>query len=264
MNDLIIAQITDIHIDLPQKSLSNRKSRTNFILTLEEIRNQKKIDLIVLSGDLAFKEGNLEIYIWIKTKLDLLNIPYLIVSGNHDNNEQLAAVFKLGEQLKDNYLYFSKTINDRKMIFLDSSTNSVSEKQLTWLKNECKHSHQKEMILFMHHPPIYCNCKYMDRNFPLQNMKEVQKALLTCPTIKNIFTGHYHTGKTLKFHNKTIHITPSTYFQINEKTKKFTIKNKKPGWRLIIWNEKGISSKIKNVKSIKTVSLNNNIFFNEK
>jgi len=68
-----IVQFTDPHIGGVDQDTHNVDTRSNFIRTLEAIRNEKA-DSVVLTGDLCFKEPRREVYEWIKEKLKAMKI----------------------------------------------------------------------------------------------------------------------------------------------------------------------------------------------
>ena len=187
---------------------------------------------------ISVKKNSLE---WIKKELDNAKIKYFLALGNHDSFADLDKTFNFKGKILGGKLCYSINIKDKKIIILDSSTNSVSDEQLEFLKNESNKTND-EILLFIHHPVIKCGCYFMDNNFALKNLKDVMKVLKKIKNIRHIFCGHYHTDKKIKKNNKTIYITPSTLAQIDEKSKSLIpltlISSLKPGYRIIEWDDK--------------------------
>ncbi len=50
-------------------------------------------DYIVITGDICFREGQQEIYEWLKQYLNKLAKPYYIIPGDHDKKDILKSVF---------------------------------------------------------------------------------------------------------------------------------------------------------------------------
>ena len=63
----------------------------------------------------------------------------------------------------------------------------------------------------------------MDMNHALRNMHDIQQLFFGFPHHLSIFCGHYHVEKTLNIRNLTVHITPSTYFQIDWRHEGFKV-----------------------------------------
>jgi Icc protein len=239
LNDLVIAQVTDMHIGTANVKYRGIDVRQQFLDVLQVLA-KKPLDLLILSGDLAAVEGEPEAYAWIKQTLATFPYPYIVMAGNHDHAVRMKIAFDLPDSdISQGMLYFSRTIKGRCLLFLDSSSYRVTKQQLDWL-TEQRAEYQEPALLFMHHPPMKCGCPFMDEYHALQNIDEIWQAFKPLPKIKHIFCGHYHADKTVIKNNKFIHMTPSTAFQIGTKSSDFVIEHTKPGWRIIEWKEKKV------------------------
>ncbi|MCV6636545.1 metallophosphoesterase [Candidatus Albibeggiatoa sp. nov. NOAA] len=236
---LRIVQLTDIHIDTPDKPYYDIDVKGKFLSALEKISTYPDIDLLIISGDLAAHEGEIESYQWIEQQLKYVTVPYIVMAGNHDNMQNMQQVFDIDENhLHDGMLYFRQEVKGFPLLFLDTANYFLPQIQLDWLK---KQPHVPS-FLFMHHPPTFCNCIYMDNKYPLQNRDEVWPQLVQLPHIEHIFCGHYHTARSIFKDQKAIHIAPSTMLQIAACTKGFGAANHHPGWRVIEWDGKQLNT----------------------
>jgi len=232
--NLVIAQVTDLHIGPSDVSYRGIKGRQQFLDVLQVLA-KKELDLLVLSGDLAAIEGEPEAYAWLRQVLTTFPYPYIVMAGNHDHAVRMKRAFDLADSdVSQGMLYFSRTIKERRLLFLDSSSYRIHKQQLEWLRIQLA-DYKKRVLLFVHHPPLLCECLFMDECHPLQNIDEVWQTLDQLPQIKHIFCGHYHTEKTVLNNGKSIHLTPSTIFQIDTENPQFAIEHSKPGWRMIEW-----------------------------
>jgi len=235
-NELIIAQVTDMHIGPSDVSYRGVKVRQKFLDVLQVLA-KKHLDLLILSGDLSALEGEPEAYVWIKQALADFPCPYIVMAGNHDHVVRMSRVFELPKSdISQGMLHFSHTINGKRLLFLDSSPYRVAKRQLAWLNTELA-NYEEQALLFIHHPPSLCDCQFMDNHHPLRNINEIWQTLNQLPQIQHIFCGHYHTEKTVIKNNKSIYLTPATVFQIDTKKSHFAIAHTKPGWRIIEWGE---------------------------
>lgn len=231
-----ILQITDLHVGLEGEDTDGVDVRKNFVKILASIQSQQA-DHLVVSGDLCYRDGNRDIYHWLKEKLDSLTIPYDLISGNHDDPTMLAQTFAYNGRLKEGELYYTNRIEGEPVIFLDTTTGVVSEKQLQWLKAQLD-AHQQELIIFMHHPPVFAGVRFMDSKHHLRNMDEVQAILTSHPFNLTIFTGHYHVEKTIRYKNLEVNITPSCFFQIDQQSLEFKVDHYRVGFRKIELDDK--------------------------
>lgn len=244
--ELKIAHITDMHIgesDAPRGKLYPRQSFQKVLASVQ----LAKPDLIVLGGDLAADKGELKAYRWIKEALDDLKIPYHIMAGNHDVVENLESVFEMKGGPIEGTLYRKYQILDRTLIFLDSSTNTIDGLQLAQLKEDAGKK-SGDIMLFIHHPPLFCGCHFMDHTYPLLNHDTVFPVIQSLPKIKYIICGHYHTEKTIVKDDKLILLTPSTMLQFSQTDPDFKIDfddDKQPvGWRMITWKNGTIETNV--------------------
>jgi len=241
---LLIAQVTDTHIRPSNISYRGVNVRQHFLNVLTVLA-KKPLDLMILSGDLASVEGEPESYAWIRLALRDFPHPYVLMAGNHDHVVRMMNAFDMpnSDEVTQGMLYFSRNIKGRQLLFLDSSPYRIAREQLEWLENKFIESNEPA-LLFVHHPPAFCDCKFMDEHAVLQNIDEVWKTLNRIPQIQHIFCGHYHADKTVIHNDKFIHLTPSTAFQIDTETPHFIIKHTRPGWRIIEWKNKQVHTHV--------------------
>ncbi len=231
-DDLVIAQVTDLHIGASDVLFKGIKVRQQFTKVLKALA-KKPLDLLVLSGDLAANEGEPEAYAWIKQTLASFPCPYIVMAGNHDHVIRMKTAFRLPDNdVSQGMLYFSRNIKGKSLMFLDSSSYRIAKQQLEWLATQMSDC-EDSVLLFVHHPPLLCGCQFMDERYALQNIDEVWQELAQFSKIQHIFCGHYHTDKTVTKEGKSVHITPSTIFQIDTENPQFAIDHTKPGWRII-------------------------------
>lgn len=216
-----IAFITDIHIEAEGVLILDLDTRNHFKKVLNDVR-MSNYDMIILGGDLCNTVGNDDIYQWVWAQLKDFSIPILAISGNHDDSRMLAKHFMLSQHLKDSFLYYSHTIEHFNAVFLDSSTSELGQEQWTFLENHCENS-STEILIFMHHPPLVCDVVSME---PKYQFKEIErfKNLTQKYSDKHfiVFTGHFHTDRSILTKNSSIYIAPSTYVQIDPAQKSFT------------------------------------------
>lgn len=239
--NLTIAQISDTHIEATAglSSYTQLDVREQLLAVLRRLA-QKRLDLLVISGDLAAKAGEIEAYFWIREALKILPCPYLVMAGNHDNVKNMAFVFDLSpDDIINDMLCFSRVIAGKRLFLLDSSSYKISSQQLNWLHNQVR-DNTAPALLFVHHPPLLCGCQFMDNYYPLQNIDEVWSQLANLRAIEHIFCGHYHTDLTIIHDGKYVHITPSTMAQIDRDNPKFVIAHTRPGWRMIEWSKEKV------------------------
>jgi len=199
---------------------------------------------LVISGDLCYRDGDENIYQWIKEVVDKTQIPYSVISGNHDDSNLLAKTFELEHLMTDDELFYAKKIGKSTFLFLDSSRGYHSAKQLKWLKRQLKNA-KDDLFVFMHHPPILAGVPFMDGKHALQDIKAVQKIFFDYPKNISIFTGHYHIEKSIRINNILVQITPSLFFQIDQESPEFKVDHHYIALREIVIENNHFSSTLK-------------------
>lgn len=228
---LKIGQISDIHIGEDESLVQGIDVRSNF---LKALHSMKDIDLLVLSGDLANENAEPGAYRFVSDELKSVKCPVCIIPGNHDDINVMSSFFDL--PVVDGKCFFRYELEGKSIFFLDSACGEVSRNQLDWLEQEIPKANG-EVILFMHHPPCFCNHKFMDLHYHLRNMVEVQHTLSGFKNLNHVYCGHYHCEHVAKFAHIKVHAAPSTQMQIDSERPYFSMKSTEPGWQVIHWGD---------------------------
>lgn len=238
-----IAQVSDIHISPDSLYRFDVDTRERFINVIKDIENCAP-DLIVITGDIAYKYSEKESYLWLKNFLREKSLNIAFIPGNHDNPKLIAEIFSLNNYLKNGEMYFKLQAEEFVILFLDTSTEVLTENQLKYIKETDRGRYEKNVILFVHHPLFLCDCKFMDVSYPLRNIPEVEKVLSSCKNIKAIFSGHYHIEIEKVFGNTTQYIVPATVFQLPPEFDHYHPDISKYGWREIVLTGNKLKSEV--------------------
>ena len=235
-----IAQITDIHIGHPDERPHGINARDQFLRTLDTICSWEP-DHIVLSGDLCFREPDDIVYEWIAGQLEALPCEVTVIAGNHDSQLLIQRHFDTFYHEATDEIYGNDILGDTQVFFLDTARGLMSETQYNWFDDQLDRNASRIMI-FMHHPPLYCGVPHMDEQYAFREIPRVQRVFQGVNSELYIFCGHYHVDRVIRHANQLIHITPSTYFQIDSSIVEFGIDHHRPGFRMIEIDPDGIVS----------------------
>jgi 3',5'-cyclic-AMP phosphodiesterase len=223
-----IAFITDIHLN-EQFPLDNKVNPTkNFETILADIE-QRKITEIVFGGDI----GDATAHQYFFEQLQKFSIN--IVLGNHDKFENVKLHFIKNQT--HNELYYKTEDENHQYFYLDTSTDTISNTQLNWLKQELNPN--KALLLFVHHPIIAIDTP-VDKIYPLQNRDDLKLILQNFKNPVTIFCGHYHMNDEQVFENIKQYCTAAMSFQILKNAPKLEIDNKNFGYRILEINDENI------------------------
>jgi Icc protein len=235
-----IVQLTDIHIGEEGETHHDVDVRANFLKVLSRIQHHQP-DRIVISGDLCLHHPELSNYEWIAQQLTTITCPTIVMPGNHDAQRLIQQTFDTKYHADTDEIYAADVWNQAVVLFLDTARGEMSSRQYQWLQ-DCIAGPAETVIIFMHHPPVYCGVPYMDMNYAFREIADVQKIFTRQEKQLNIFCGHYHVERSIAIANQRIEVTPSTFFQIDANEVDFKIDHKRPGYRVIEIDEDEVKS----------------------
>lgn len=225
MNNVTIIQISDLHISLNEFP-RGVDTKSNFIRTIDILKNLD-FDFLVITGDICFSHGEIEIYNFVKEKLSEIKKPFYVVSGNHDDINMINKVFNT--PINNGRLTYHINHKNFRFSFLDSSSGTIDIEDL---KNTLS-TDKKDIIIFTHYPPCKCGIQHMDSKYPLLNIDEVQDFISNFDNTFHFYCGHYHHDRSIVLSNSIVNLCPSLYYKMDASREEFAIDNYNIGWRRI-------------------------------
>ncbi len=237
-----VVQLTDVHLGGEGATTFDVNGRQRFLDVLEEIVKLSP-DTIWLTGDLCLDDPDPEIYPWVKSKLDALQIPYYVIAGNHDDSITLAKTFH-PTHLNNRELYYSKRLGGHFIVFLDTARGRLTNVQWDWFEKEIDNL-SETLHIVMHHPPVYAGVPHMDNRHAFIEQERFIDLMECRDHPIHIYCGHYHTARYLRTGNMHIHIAPSTLFQINPYQHEFAMESTQGGIQIIDLDEDRVAASIR-------------------
>jgi 3',5'-cyclic-AMP phosphodiesterase len=230
-----IVQISDLHIVDLIKHNQGVDTATHFLKALDKAASLSP-DHLVITGDIChshpratYGAPKAEVYQWVYSKLQETKIDFTVIPGNHDDGAMMAVL--LGEKPIDEEYYFLKNIGGNEAVFLDTNEGDMSAKQLMWFEEVLKNGNVQ--FIFMHYPPCIVGAKFMDTHFSFKQMDEVQLLLKKISRPLYIFTGHYHTERTICIGHHTVFVTPSCFNIIDDMAETLVTRPNVPVIRIV-------------------------------
>ncbi len=234
-----IAFLTDIHLDEHFPIDNNVNPRKNLETVLADISKQK-ITEIIFGGDIG--EATAHNYFFDALKKFTLKL----ILGNHDKLDKVKEYFN--KDADKNELYYKVEEEGYLYIFLDTSSDEISNNQLLWLQSELNTN--QEIILFIHHPILPINTA-VDKMYPLKNREQLKVILLEHKMNVTVFCGHYHMNDEQEIDNIKQITTQSLSFQLVKDERGIKVDNSCFGYRIIEIHEYKIETHFINFKNIK-------------
>lgn len=225
---ITILHITDLHIPDTNESAYDIDVHQNLLNTIQAM-NDEAYDMVLVTGDIAYKQANFRSYEYVKQAFQTFYKPLYVLAGNHDTTEMLAQFFPNSFPNKQtNYRIPNPEIT---LLCMDSSASVITDSQAEWLQAELSQS--KQVVLFVHHPILPTPVTYMESKYSLRRRESVLQVLEQHPYPIHIFCGHFHTDDVVTHKHITQYITPSILYQVNKQSTTFDIGSKAYGYRKI-------------------------------
>lgn len=230
-----IAFITDTHLAEKLPVETNQEAHWKIVLADAIARN---VDAIVIGGDI----GEIHYYPRFFESLNAFGGSLYVIPGNHDIPSALLQYFDNPENPDSAELYYSFSDENFLYLFLDSSSDVISEPQLRWLSEKLDGNNLK-VLLFIHHP-VYEVDSYVDKKYPLQNRDNVRLLLENQDHEIFIFCGHYHCEDQTGSGAISQYETPAVSYQIKKGTETLDAHSAYFGYRLISLENGNVRSDI--------------------
>jgi Icc protein len=227
-----IAFLTDVHLDEQFPIDNDVDPYENLRITLNDL-SKRNITEIVVGGDIG--EASSHEYFF-----DVLNqFSFKVILGNHDKFDEVKKHFSRDADKPE--LYYKEEDDNCLYIFLDTSSDEISENQLNWLKSELNNG--KAVVLFVHHPVLAINTP-VDILYPLKSRERLKSILLEHNNSVTIFCGHYHMNDEQEEDNVKQIITQSLSYQLEKDAPEIKILNSDFGYRIIEVNENKVEHRL--------------------
>ncbi|WP_327316011.1 metallophosphoesterase family protein [Streptomyces sp. NBC_01235] len=200
-----ILHLSDTHIGRIDGPDGRRVDATDSLrLILHELRHQRGVDAVVVTGDLA-DDGSVEAYTTVRELVGdfarSLDAPVFYTTGNHDERSAFAKV--LGSGHADAVRDFPgeeraavSTVGGWRIVTLDSLVpgkvyGRIGAGQLDWLRDVLSVPAEHGTVLAFHHPPISLDISAMQQVFGLRDPGGLAAAIRGSD-VRVLLTGHFH------------------------------------------------------------------------
>ena len=204
---MIVAQISDTHIYLPEPGDSQRLRDLKLAIEMINLLDPQP-DLVIHTGDISHNATKEE-YLAAKELLDKLKAPLFVIPGNRDRRKMMSKIFasNIGNGNQQPFIQYTLDQWDTKIILLDTldegdRLGTLCDKRLDGLARMLDDDKEKPTAIFMHHPPYDVNeapdpFQYDSR----ETLEKLGKILEGNSQIQGIYCGHSHRATTGSFCN---------------------------------------------------------------
>jgi len=174
---------------------------------------------IVITGDLV-ESGKREEYANLRDLLAPLPMPVYLMAGNHDDRQNLRAIFHDHDYLHGSeFVQYRVQLGAVHLVALDTSEPGQSagvlcEQRLAWLNAQLKEVNDAPVVIAMHHPPFRTLIRHMDDIGLLRGAKALDALLRRHPNVERVICGHLHRAIEAKFGGTLASVSPAPAHQI--------------------------------------------------
>lgn len=194
-----IAQISDIHLrengQLVEGHIDTAAHLASCIARINRLPLPPQ--LVVASGDLVDTGSDAE-YLRLKSMLDGLAMPCVVMPGNHDSRDAMRRVFGGTAALPvstEGHLQYVVDLPGLRLVCLDTldagkESGWLCIDRLDWLHDTLSRDKTPSLI-FLHHPPFDCGISGMD-HIKLGNPQALADVLSEHYHVIGLNCGHVH------------------------------------------------------------------------
>jgi 3',5'-cyclic-AMP phosphodiesterase len=219
---MLIAHLSDLHI-CPPGRLALKVSDTIGMTqrAFDAVASLPvRPDVLVITGDLT-ESGLPEEYALVRSMLDKLDLPTLLIPGNHDVREAMIAGLDLGPHadLAGGFIQFKADLGPLRLIGLDtllpgSSAGAICDARLDFLEQSLAEAEGRPVILFTHHPPFSCGLGYMDAVMLKDGAERLTGIVARHPNVERVLSGHHHRPVQLRYAGTIGQVVPGVAHQL--------------------------------------------------
>lgn len=221
---MLIAQLSDIHVR-PRGQLYKGLIDSNamFAQAIEHLHQlDRRPDLVLISGDLV-DEGQPDEYAMLAELLQPLQLPLLLMPGNHDSRPALRQALAHAEAghaylPSDGPLHYCIDQHPVRIVALDSCVpgrhhGHIDAQGLEWLARTLAADRRKPTLVLLHHPPFVSGIGYLD-DYRCLDTQALAQVISEAPNVEAVLCGHVHRVMFRRWAGTVLATCPSTTTQI--------------------------------------------------
>jgi 3',5'-cyclic AMP phosphodiesterase CpdA len=194
-----IAHISDLHVvgEAGPVGLLRKDSVERARALIRDLNDfAPSLDLVVITGD-NVNDARADEYEALAGLLGLLDVPFVVIPGNHDDRRLLRRVAPHQPYAHSTLLYHRRELGKVRIFALDTLSEGeiggrLLSDQLDWLATELAQPFAGQTLVAMHHPPCKPRLGRLDGATLLEGTERLQALLDGQERPVTILCGHMH------------------------------------------------------------------------
>lgn len=220
---MLFAQITDLHIRMPDSPLAGRVDTAALleraVARLNALRPRPAF--VLVTGDLI-DNGSEPEYRRLQGLLAALDLPVYLALGNHDGREAFRAAYRdLGywDPLSP-FLQYAVELGALRLLVLDTHvpgepSGALCGQRLDWLAERLAEDRDTPTVVAMHHPPVAVGMPLMDPSRLQDGAERFRELIAGAPNVERILAGHLHRPVTARYAGTVLDVMPGAAHQVS-------------------------------------------------
>ena len=195
---MIIAQISDTHIEAKVSQGPGGAGRAHDLRRCVADINRQNVDAVIHTGD-CVHQGDAGAYAHLREILSKLCAPLLVIPGNRDRRAELRGAFEHLAHLPPPESRFHYAVDGfaMRLVGLDSVMDGerkgvFCESRRRWLDETLMGQPDTPTILFVHHPPFDIAPHYVGGYRHAREAAEFEALVRKHPQVVRLLCGHVH------------------------------------------------------------------------
>ncbi len=230
---LRLLQLSDCHLlEQPGQTLMGVDTERSLQEVLTHLKRTQDWppDLILLTGDLV-QEPLPAAYQRLTRYLETLQVPWVVLPGNHDDPEMMATILcRNAQRCAKRILTHTWQILCLNSYLPRSTGGHLDAAELELLTRSLAQAPDRPALIALHHPPLSIASPWMD-TMQLDNGREFLTLLESFPNVKGVIFGHVHQVFESNYRSLRLWSVPSTCFQFKPGSATFALAAEAAGWR---------------------------------
>lgn len=218
---MLIAQISDLHVAEEHEFMrrfvdanANLEQAVSYLNAM-----QRRPDVVIATGDLT-DHGRSEQYGLLAEILSGLDVPLLLVPGNHDEREPFRTMaLDAGHEYvpAEGPIQYAVEDHDVRLVALDTirvdhHDGELDAERLSWLDDTLAAAPDAPTLVLLHHPPFETGIWWMDC-IGLAGAAELEAIVRRHPQVVRVVAGHLHRPIETAWGHCLVSCAPSTTHQ---------------------------------------------------
>jgi 3',5'-cyclic AMP phosphodiesterase CpdA len=213
--DLLVAQITDLHIGFDRGNIHEVNVR-RLNLVIDELMDMRpKPVALVVSGDLVENGDDFDAYEHMRALVGRWDGPVVWAIGNHDDRANFQRALPRVPADPNGFVQYEVDHAGLRFLVLDTLDpgrhgGMMCEQRIAWLSDRLGERTSDPTLIVLHHPPVDTGIDWMSALSCEQWVQRLEAVVAPARQVVGMMAGHVHRPIATSFAGKPLTVCAST------------------------------------------------------